>query len=228
MSEFLNQTSLLVLTCILEKLEPFVDRILVKPSNDTGSEWLTEQGPLDLAQVYAGRPQRGGSKPLRAVMWSPRTMPDRTAFWVNSEDGWATLFAGLSQAGGPETTSLRSSLPNEEWGVQEFIYRRAGAGQYEPARLLQWLEEANGYRLVQIGKRLPFEKGLKRGYNPIKTRADLLCFCHNFGIDLENNDFWMSDANAIYLNQVWRQDQPYDPYPPARPGVPVIDLGRIE
>jgi hypothetical protein len=202
MSQFLDQTSLLVVTCIFEKLEPFVDRILAFHS-DTESKWSTEPGPLDLARIYSVSPPQGNDQ-MRAVMWTPRTLPGWTAFYVNSQDGRSHLFRKLSQAGGaPESVSIRSTLPDAEGGVQEFEYRRADSKDYWPTRILQWLKEEDGYRLVRKGEPLPFERNREIKSNPIETRVDLLSFVRDFGFDLENEDFWKTDTNAIYLNETW-------------------------
>jgi hypothetical protein len=210
MSQLLDQTSLLVLTCIHEKLGPFADRILDRLTNNTTSKWFTEQAPLDLARIYAGHPPRSNKRELRAVMWKPRTLPDWTAFYVNAKDGWAHFFGKVSQAGGgPETMSVRSTLPVENWGVQEFTYRKADAAEYKPTRLLQWLEEENGYRLVQRGEPLPFESNFKKD-NPIETRTDLLAFVRAFGIDVEDDELWTTDTDAIYLNQTWLKTKMVD------------------
>jgi hypothetical protein len=117
---------------------------------------------------------------------------------------WMVAFFGkLSQAGGPETFSIRSTSPDAEDGVQEFIYRRPGSTPTRPTRLVQWLKEDDGYRLVQRGEPLQFEQPGQEACNPIPTRRDLLSFVRDFGIDLENEEFWKSDADAIYLSQVW-------------------------
>jgi hypothetical protein len=56
--------------------------------------------------------------------------------------------------------------------------------------------------LVQKGDLLPFEKKHKKR-NPIETRRDLFAFVRDFGIDIEKEDFWKSDTDAIYLSETW-------------------------
>ena len=199
---FLDQTSLLVLACIREQTRPFAKRILDFLSNKPGPTWSKEEGRLILSRIYTGSPPKGGHE-MRAVMWTPLTLPDWTAFYVNSRDGRAHLFRKLSQAGGaPESVGIRSTLPDAEGGVQEFEYRREDSRQYSPTRIIQWLKEVDGYRLVREGEPLPFEKNHQKG-NPIETRRDLFAFVRDFGIDIENKDFWKSDTDAIYLYETW-------------------------
>lgn len=203
MESFIDQIRLLVATCIREELDPFVERVVAFLSDEQSSKWITTRAALNLKQIYFPRPPRGGNRELRAVMWTPRILPDRTAFYINSEDGWGHFFGKLSQAGGPETVSIQSSLPSEGWGVQKIVYRRPGSTPTKPTRLLQWLEEDDGYRLVQIGEPLSCEQSQAKDRNPIATRDDLLSFTRNFGIDFEDREFWKSDNEAVYLNQKW-------------------------
>ena len=205
MNQFLDQTPFLVVTCIHEKLDSFAYRILAFLTfGQTTSDWSLRPGPLDLAQIYSGSPPRGGRNPMRAVMWTPRTLPDWTAFYVNSIDGRSHLFAKLSQARiGPETMSIRSTLPDVDGGVQEFQFRSPGSTPTKPTRLLMWLEEENGYEFTRIGEPLAFERSGSKQSNPIETRKDLLAFVRRFGIDLEDEEFWKTDSEAVYLDQTW-------------------------
>ena len=211
MKHFLDQTSLLVVTCVHENLDPFANRIVAFLSGgDPESEWEVRSGPLDLSRVYSGSPPRGGGSPLRAVMWAPPTLTDWTAWYVNSRDGRSHLFAKLSQAGGgPETVSIRSTIGTDyeseydEGGVQEFTYRAANSNKYEPTRSLQWLEGEDGYRLVSEGQRMPFEDAREQSASPICNRQSLLKVVRDLGIDLESDDFWRSNREAVYLSQHW-------------------------
>jgi len=66
-----------------------------------------------------------------------------------------------------------------------------------------WLEEENGYEFTRIGEPLAFERSGSKQSNPIETRKDLLAFVRRFGIDLEDEEFWKTDSEAVYLDQTW-------------------------
>jgi hypothetical protein len=202
MSPFVNEISYLALTCFFEPLPLFLERIGARLANGT-STWPMERGTLDVKRIYFPRPQPGGAKPLKVVLWSPATRPDWTALYADSSSGWGHFIAKLSQASVLESVSVRTTLPLERWGIQELEYRIGGT--YEPMRLLQWLQEERGYRFFQLGQPLPFERSEPKPKNWVRSRADVFRYISNFGINLEDDRFWESGEDAVYINQVWPQ-----------------------
>jgi hypothetical protein len=200
MTSSLDRFPFLALTCFFEPLEPFLKRIedrLGMPS----PEWVMERGPLDEKRPSFCVPQRGGAKPITVTLWSPRRRPDLTAFREHSTDGWVHFVRKMSQEDGSCSISIRSTTPAERWGLQEIEYHTPGA--YRPARLLQWLEEEDGYRFGQAGEPFAFEAALAADAKKrIATRNDVLRFMKNFGIDLQDGDFWQSSSAAAYLREI--------------------------
>jgi hypothetical protein len=89
----------------------------------------------------------------------------------------------------------------EEWGIQEVEYRKGGT--YEPTRFLRWSEEERGYKFLQLGAPLPFEGSEPTAKNWVRSRTDVFRYISNFGINLEDDRFWQSDEDAVYLTEVW-------------------------
>ncbi|HXE53179.1 MAG TPA: hypothetical protein VN541_09205 [Tepidisphaeraceae bacterium] len=201
MNSFANQVSFLVITAFFEPLMPTIDRIKALLKIPATAKWRLDRAPLDLTRPGFSQPKRGGALPISVSVWSPASRPELTAFCAHSEDGWGHFVGKISAANGPESISVRSTATDEPWGLQEVSYRKPGS--YWPARIVQWLQEEDGYKFLDEGEPFGFENDL----NPdprkrIATRADVLRFVNRFGIDLDNKNFWKSDVEAIYLQEV--------------------------
>jgi hypothetical protein len=196
MSNFIDELSLLVLTCVLEPLDPFADRVKECLATASRSEWILEKGPLDIKKVYFPRPQRGGAEPMRVVIWSPLSQPDISAFYPNSSDGWSTLIQCLSDEGMPDSISIRSTRDGEKWSLQNIHYMSSGG---QTKRLLQLIKEEDGFKFYQEGSPFDFENLTIKPRRRISTREDVLEFIGHLGIDLRDGKFWVTDRDAIYL-----------------------------
>jgi hypothetical protein len=125
---------------------------------------------------------------------------------VHAADGWGHFVGKLAQAGGPESVSVRSTISDEEAGLQEMLYHKPGS--YLPARGLQWIEEESGYKFSQRGEPFAFERKLHSDPKQrIATRSDVLRFVRELGVDLEDENFWTSDCDAVYLRETWKKTE---------------------
>jgi hypothetical protein len=229
MDHFIDQISPLAITCFFEQLDSFLEklkRFLV--SGDEKLDWPIWQAPMDVRGKDFPPPRSGASKPRNFMMWSPRTNPELTAFYDNSRDGSSHFVRKLTLESGTACVSIRTTRPNEKWGVQELEYRAKNLDTYKSTRLLQWLEEEDGYRLYEEGVPLPFENKQIKLENRVVDRPAVLKLMRGFRIDLENGDFWKSDRDAFYFKEIWHPERLDDFWLTRDHSVPLIDLGRQE
>jgi hypothetical protein len=199
MHTIMDSISFLVLSCFREPLGQSVGRV-VDCLRNAGLTCTVENGGLDLRRVYFPHPQRGGAEPVRVVMWSPQNLPEITAFYANSSDGWSTLINCLSSAGLPECISVRSTVSPEKWSVQEV---RVIASGNRVARSLQLIEEDDGMVFHQEGIPFDFEDLSVGPRKRIATRKEIVQFVGNLGINLDDTEFWTTSMDAIYLSEEW-------------------------
>lgn len=191
-----DEISYLVLSCVFEPLEQFSQRVRECLGRLHRSTWQFSRGPLDIRQVYYPRPQAGGAKPMRVVMWAPRSRPDSTVFYPNSADGWATLIARLSFEGMPDCISVRSTQVLETWSVQEVHF--IGRGD-QTKRMLQLIKEEDGIKFYEQGVPFAFEDLSVKPKDRVNSRDGTFDFVARLGLDLRDSNFWATDEEAHYL-----------------------------
>lgn len=144
------------------------------------------------------KPMSGGRHFPRAVFFIPKDCKDKTIMISNYSDGWITLGNIISNES--NTFNYNFRLSKDENLINSLTYWNNGQNQrvvytmkdpqwifYEQGIPL-WFEDINNYQKRYIKNRLNYEI--------------LISYCEKMGIEILNEDFFKSDKEAVYIEQI--------------------------
>jgi len=142
----------------------------------------------------------GGKHFPKAVFFIPKCCQDKTIMISNYSDGWITLGNKISNESSSFHYNFRLSKGENENLINSFTFWNNGKNQrvvytikdpkwlfYEQGNPL-WFENVENYKKRLIRDRLNFEI--------------LVSYCEKIGIYILNKNFFASEDNAIYLEQI--------------------------
>lgn len=145
--------------------------------------------------------QKTGYNTIKCLIYSPKCKPDTTVFYTNLDDGWNHFVEHylikhnnwdsyyFSFADAPNIL-----LPS----FQMFNYGNGGHRYLLCQKEAKWI-------FYQEGNPLPFEDIERYKQRLIKKRVDtqlLLKYMRMAGWDLESDDFWIAEGDAIEYEQI--------------------------
>jgi len=129
------------------------------------------------------------------IMWSPSCSSHLTAFMphVQSGDYFVLQYAHKHMKLG--AASIRSTLDNDEWPINEFIVHADG----ERKRIVRTMRDSSRWDFFAEGEILPFEDEIKYSERRIRdrlSRNDLIKYIEAWGAPVSNFQFWTTESNS--------------------------------
>lgn len=161
-------------------------------------KYILKKGPFKMSLPI--RQATGGRYFPKVVFFIPKCCKNKTIMISNYADGWMTLGNKISNESSTFHYNFRLSKNVNENFINSLMYWNSGKNQrviytmkdpkwmfYEQGDTL-WFEELENYQKRLIKDRLNFEI--------------LVSYCKKLGINILDNDFFNSEENAIYLEQI--------------------------
>ena len=164
------------------------------------------QQKLDFGKIYINEPPSGGAHFCKFLIWEPKNLFGKTAFFSNYQDGKYTLIFNLCRKYKLEAISVNfSNKKHAEYPAFMFMYFNY-RNDRPIERTIYLIKDENKWVFFENGEIQPFED-TSIYESRLKTKRFnkeiLLSYLLKRGIDIENEQFWQStNGNAFYFNQI--------------------------
>lgn len=168
--------------------------------DNRGEKYHIEEGPLDLQIVRLGRPCSGGAEKIRAVIFSPKSLPSHCVFVSNYGDGWYTLINCICSDLGAKCISVSSTQDEVEFPINSLrVYEKTQVVRYVRAML-----DGDRWDFFEKGTVQPFEVDAhykKRRIKDRLSRTIIIDYLKKLDIDILESEFWETDSPALFISE---------------------------
>ncbi|UTC66187.1 MULTISPECIES: hypothetical protein [unclassified Treponema] len=164
-------------------------------------KYLMYKNKFNTDLFYIETPLKGGRHLWKAAFYTPKIInkPDNVVMFTNLEDGGITLANRIAIEG--KSSHITFSVSNIDEGKNSFTYR----DYQRQERVVMTLKDNGKWIFFERGSKLWFENELFYKKRKITERFNskiLLEYCNTIGLDIINIDFWESNNDALFLEEL--------------------------
>lgn len=200
-----NDLNYVVLTVIDRNILECYNELSHFVNQNGKNNYQITQEKLDFNQIYIKEPRAGGAHFRKFLIWEPKNLRGKTAFFSNYRDGLNTLIFQFCKKYSLKATSVNFSN-QDEGGEPSYKFKYLSfSGEKLIKRVVYLIKESNKWVFYEKGEVQSFED-LSNYNNKYKTkrfnREILLRYLNKMNVDLEDESFWQSaDGKADYFEQ---------------------------
>ena len=199
----LNYATLTVIDIDVKSCQIMLDKIL---NNGPIVKYKISINTIETDKIYVGNPLYNGM--IKILIWEPKYIPGKTAFFCNIIDGYATLVYKLCSRN--RLSCISVDFTNTKYTKDDrpsFFFRYYNFTDNKNIdRFIYAIKESHKWVFYEKGEVQPFED-ISNYQNKIKpkriNKEIILGYLRNVNIDIEDDNFWDSkDGKGVYFKQI--------------------------
>lgn len=197
------KTSFLSFTVLDNKLNDLFHFLQTDYSQELKSEkFKLTKRDINTNEIISSR-MKGGAHLGKAIFFESLLLKSKTIMLSNSYDGWITLANHISSK--TNSGHITFFITFDEKKENDAQYMFVNKISEEEERVVYSMKEESRWLFFQDGKPQSFENIEHYRKRRIKERlnvAILVDYCQKLGLDIMNDSFWISDKDALYLEEM--------------------------